>query len=294
MPSSAPVRPAPTELRGSVELTLAMRDGLTRLVGSRTRPPLLVQRALYPDRALPHLALVMLANPTGGIFQGDHHHITITVESGAAGHVTTQSSTKVHSMPYGRARQNVGLVVASIGHLEYLPDPVIPYHDSDIEQYTTISVAPGGTLVFWDILTPGRTAMGESFRYRLLANRLEVLAGAGGTAYRESFEIVPSRHYPLVRGMLGAPRSEQRGSTLGSMLVIAELGRLEPLVVELQESLPSDLEITAGVTRLPNQVGLGIRVIGWDTADVQTVLVKCWSVLRCHLLGVDLPFLRKY
>ena len=103
MLSAPPTESVPVVHHGSIELTLAERYGRTRLVRSRTRPPLLLQRALYPDCALPHLALVMLANPTGGIFQGDHHHIAITVESGAAAHVTTQSSTKAHSMPDGRA-----------------------------------------------------------------------------------------------------------------------------------------------------------------------------------------------
>ena len=113
--------------QGSVALTLASRGGRTRLAQSRARPPLQVQQALYPDPALPNLAMVMLSNPTGGIFQGDRHRIAVNVEPGAAAHVTGQGATRVHAMPHGMARQDVELVVAEDGYLEYLPDPIIPY-----------------------------------------------------------------------------------------------------------------------------------------------------------------------
>ena len=286
--------PAPTTCFGSVELTLSPRDGRTRLVESRTRPPLQVQRALYPDRNVPHLALVMLANPTGGVFQGDHHHIKINVESGGAAHVTTQSSTKVHSMPDGWARQDVHLYVASGGYLEYLPDPVIPFRDSDFEQRTAISVEPGGVLVFWDVLTPGRVAMGESFRYRRFANRLEVKDGEGGTGYRDSFEIVPSRRNPLAQSVPGLPHAGHRGNNLGAMLLIADAPNLRELLGDMQRALSTCGDVSAGVTRLPNRAGLGIRVLGAETAAVQAALKHCWGVIRGRLLEVDLPFLRKY
>ena len=294
MPLPASSSPAAETYQGSVELTLAQRDGRTRLVRSRTRPPLQVQRTLYPDQGLPHLALVMLANPTGGIFQDDHHRISVVVEPGAAAHLTTQSSTKVYSMPNGQARQDVHLEVAAGGYLEYLPDPVIPYQNSDLEQHTTLSVAPGGTLVFRDILTPGRIAMGESFRYRRIANHLESLEGKGHTAYRESFEIVPSRHSPLARGVLGVPPAGHQGNTLGSMLVISDAPHLQALLEEIQEALPRCQGVSAGATRLPNGAGLGIRAIGPETAAVQAAFKHCWGLIRRHMLAVDLPYLRKY
>ena len=202
----------------------------------------------------------MLANPTGGIFQSDHHHIAITVESGAAGHVTTQSSTKVHSMPHGRDRQNVELVVASSGYLEYLPDPVIPTMTRTSSSTQPSLWRPG---VRWSSGTywhPGGSPWGSPFDTVALAIGWRCSTGQVEPHTGSSFEIVPSRHYPLVRGMLGAPRSEQRGSTLGSMLVIAELGRLEPLVVELQESLPSTWRLLPGLPVcliLQSQIVLG-------------------------------------
>lgn len=279
---------------GSVELTLANRNGRTRLTHIRTRPPLLVQQALYPDAGMPHLALVMLSNPTGGIFQGDQHRIAVAVEPGAAAHVTGQGATRIHAMPHGRARQDVVLKVASGGYLEYLPDPVIPYRDSHFEQRLTLEVAAGGTLVYWDIICPGRIAMGESFRYRRLSSRLEVVDAGDRMSFREAFTLDPTRNMPLAGFGLPDGQVRPRGCTLGSMLLIADGPEMEPLLAGLQELVSTIPDVAVGATRLPNRVGLGVRALGVDTATVRSALTQCWAVARKHLLGTSLPFLRKY
>ena len=112
-----------TTSHGLAELLLEHRDGRTRLTHARTRPPLLVQRVLYPDDSVPDLAHVFLSNPTGGLFAGDRQDVMVEVGRGARAHVTTQSATKVYTMEHGKAEQRVALSVAAGGYLEYLPDP---------------------------------------------------------------------------------------------------------------------------------------------------------------------------
>ena len=287
-------RAAPPARLGVAELTLALRDGRTRLAHSSTRPPLQVQGVLHPERSLPAMALVLLSNPTGGIFQGDDHRISVTVETGAAAHVSTQGATRVHAMPLGQAKQCVSLEVAPGGYLEYLPDPLIPYQDSDFQQRTTIAVKPGGILVFWDVLTPGRLAMGEAFQYRRLASHLEVLGEDRVPKYIDSFEIIPSRRNPLLEYVAGPMVPERRTYTLGSMLIIAEGRDLRQLQVELQAATTADKGVSAGVTSLPGKGALGIRALGRECDEVQEILKRCWAKARRHLLGVGIPDIRKY
>ena len=293
MLSSAPPSAAGIH-RGAIELTLAERGGRTRLVQVRSRPPLQVQQTLYPDLALPGMALVMLSNPTGGIFQGDRHRITVNVEPGAVAHLTGQGATRIHTMPQGMARQDVALTVAEDGYLEYLPDPLIPYRDSDFEQRTTLTVAPGGKLIYWDIITPGRVAMGESFRYRRLDSRLNVLDFSGRHAYREAYTLNPFRGLPLARGAPPGRLGIGPGCTLGSMLVILPGTEFRALLIELQELAPTIPSVLAGASLLPNRVGVGIRALGNDASGVRDALTQCWAVARKHLLGASPPFLRKY
>jgi len=283
---------------GLVDLALERRAGRTRLTQSRTRPPLLVQQALYPDDAAPDMAYVFLANPTGGLLQNDRHGIAVSVSAGARAHVTTQSATKVYTMTDGVAEQRVRLNVAAGGYLEYLPDPLIPYRDASLEQEVEIVCEPGAALIFCDVVTPGRVAMGESFTYRRLSNRLTVCGQNGRPVYREAFDLEPGRVDLTGLGVLGfgsqQDADDASARTLGSLLIVCDNQPARPILNQVRQSLGDCPGVVAGASVLPDGNGVGIKIIGPDCAAVQNVMSLVWSFARQALLGVDAPPLRKY
>ena len=214
MQSATLLPPAETRrptTHGLAELSLERRDGRTRLAHARTRPPLIVQRALYPDDAAPDLAHVFLSNPTGGLFSGDRQEVRIEVGRGARAHVTTQSATKIYTMERGKAEQRVVLNVAAGGYLEYLPDPLIPFSNSSLEQDFCITVDSEGTSLWWDIITPGRVAMRESFQYRSVRNRLAVYRDNQRAVFREAFDLSPQESTPNGIGLVERSVQRKRG-----------------------------------------------------------------------------------
>ena len=283
---------------GSVALALERRAGRTRLTHCRTRPPLLVQQALYPDEAVPDMAYVFLANPTGGLLQNDRHRIAVSVSADARAHVTTQSATKVYAMPEGSAEQRVRLHVEPGGYLEYLPDPLIPYREASLEQSIEITCGPGGALLFSDVITPGRVAMGESFRFRKISNRVTVRGQSGRPAYREAFDLDPGAGNLTGVGILGfggqRAADEASAHTLGSMLIVCERQPARTILDEVRRNLEPCREVIAGASMLPDGDGVGIKMIGRDCAAVQQALTRVWSIARQELLGVAAPTLRKY
>ncbi len=283
---------------GSVELVLERRAGQTRLAHCRTRPPLLVQKALYPDEAAPDLAHVFLANPTGGLLQNDRHHIAVSVGDGARAHVTTQSATKVYTMPEGVAEQRVRLNVASGGYLEYLPDPLIPYRDASLIQEIEITCEPGGALLFSDVITPGRVAMGESFRFRRLSNRLTLWGRGGRPVYREGFDLDPRAGDLTGIGALGfggrQDADDASARTLGSMLIVCDNRCARSMLDQVRHSFGLSRGVLAGASMLPDSHGVGVKIIGQDCASVQQAMTRVWSIARQELLGVAAPTLRKY
>ncbi len=88
-----------------LDLDFAPPNGRTRLVRAAMGPPLAVKNVLYIDEALPDMAVAFLVNSTAGILQGGRLRITIRARSGARVLLTTQSATKVFSMPTGEASQ---------------------------------------------------------------------------------------------------------------------------------------------------------------------------------------------
>ena len=283
---------------GLAELTLERRAGRTRLAHCRTRPPLLVQQALYPDEAAPDMAYVFLANPTGGLLQNDRHRIAVSVGAGARGHVTTQSATKAYTMTGGIAEQGVRLHVEPGGYLEYLPDPLIPYRDAGLEQEVDITCEPGGALLFSDVITPGRVAMGESFRFRKISNRVTIRGRSGRPAYREAFDLDPGTGNLTGVGILGFGSShdadDASARTLGSLLIVCESPPARAILDQVRRNLEPCPEVLVGASVLPGGNGVGVKMIGRDCAAVQQALTQVWSIARLELLGVAAPTLRKY
>ena len=300
MQSATLLPPAETRrptTHGLAELSLERRDGRTRLAHTRTRPPLIVQRALYPDDAAPDLAHVFLSNPTGGLLDGDRQEVRIEVGPGARAHVTTQSATKIYTMERGKAEQRVVLNVAAGGYLEYLPDPLIPFSNSSLEQDFCITVEPGGTLLWWDITTPGRVAMRESFQYRSVRNRLAVHRDGRRAVFREGFVLSPQESAPNGIGLLSAAFSENEdnsGLTLGSMLIVCDHATARRILGLARETLLRVCNTRSGASMLPDGNGLGIKVIGADYSAAQQALNRVWSIARQELLGAEPPPSRKY
>lgn len=287
-PQSSVLRPQHSE--GLADLTLAVRDGRTRLVRSLTRPPLLVQRALYLDEALPDMAFVYLANPTAGVFQGDTLRVAVRVCPGARAHVTTPAATKVYAMPDGAAHQETSLVVEEGAYLEYLPDPVIPFRGARWYQDMDITLAPGGTLIYGEVLAPGRLAMGESLAYTHYQTRLTLSRPDGAPLYAEAFSLAPGQRSPWGRGILG----REGAAVLGTLLVVTEAVPASALRETLRQVCEAQGGVRAGVSVLPGGGGIGLKALAQEVAPVRAVLRQAWATVRQGILGVALPPLRKY
>ena len=285
-------------LCGVADLTLEVRAGRTRLTGARTKPPLQVQHTLYPDDSAPDMAYVFLANPTGGLLENDRHEISVSVGAGARGHVTTQSATKVHTMPHGAAVQRIALNVAGGGYLEYLPDPLIPFRNASLVQRVDITVEPGAALVYCDTITPGRVARGEAFQYRRLSNRLAVRRQEAHPVYHEAFDITPDADGLPGVGTLASlcqnVAEDAAPPTLGSLLILCDSPKSGVILDQAREHLARNRDVQAGASLLPDAAGVGVKMIGADCSAVQAAAHGVWSIARRALLGTTPQSRRKY
>ncbi|MFZ0511505.1 MAG: urease accessory protein UreD [Candidatus Nitrosopolaris sp.] len=50
-------------------------------------------------------------------------------------------------------------------YLEFVPDQIIPYRDSRFYQTVNLNVQENGTMIYSEMIVPGRVASGESFQY---------------------------------------------------------------------------------------------------------------------------------
>jgi urease accessory protein len=154
-------------MHAQLHLEFSTVAGGTQLHCLQQDPPWKVVRA-FPNQA--GESLVHLNNVSGGVFGGDHLRLHIHLGRDAAAQITTTGSTRVYR-PREHAADALLVNEIKLGQgalLEYLPDSVIPFRDARFEQRTDVYLEPGATLLWWEIIAPGRMASGESFAYASL------------------------------------------------------------------------------------------------------------------------------
>ena len=137
--------------------------GKTVVKEQYSKVPLFTQRALYLEETMPSMAYMYIISPSGGILQGDRYRMDITLKNKAHVHLTTQGATRIYRMETNYATQLVNVAVEDGCYLEFVPDQIIPYRDSRFYQRVDLNVHENATMVYSEMIVPGRVASGESF-----------------------------------------------------------------------------------------------------------------------------------
>jgi len=150
-------------------------DGALRVL--RQDPPWKVIRAFGP--------LVHLHNVSGGILAGDH--LSLDVEVAAPMQITTTGATRLYRHRPGAqdSEQRLNFSIGEGAILEYLPDPLIPFAGSRHTQRTSLSLARGATLFWWEVL-----ALTFAFERLQISSAIDI---CGKPALREDFLLEPSK-----------------------------------------------------------------------------------------------------
>ena len=247
--------------------------------------PLLVQQALYFDEEMPNLPCVMMISTSGGVLQGDRYEVEISLADGAEAHVTTQSATKIQEMDANYALQSQEIVLGEDAYLEYLPAPMIPYRDSRFLTYTRITIAPSATLLYSEILLPGRKyyRRGELFEYNLFSSFVSAERSGGKQLFIEKFVIEPQKRKPRETAVLGEFDVVANVMLLTSQEHSGRVFESTPACLNRAEGW------AAGASRLPNHAGLLYKVLGTEREIVQSKVREFWSAVRQHVKGTKVP-----
>jgi urease accessory protein len=272
---------------GLLELNLGVdKRGCTRVFRHRQRFPLRTTTAMYLDAEDPGMAFVYVQNPTGGVIEGDRLSLKVVAEPHAHVHVTTQSSTKIHRMTSGHARQEITFDLGGGAYCEYLPDPLIPQRGSRFEQSILVQLAEGAKFVGAEIVAPGRYASGEEFAYSRLSMKTEIRVPAGELCV-DAVVLEPETRSPAHAGILGP------NPYLGSLLAIAPDRDAERLVHRLDTALAHEASVLGAAGMLPQEAGVLVRLLAPSSILAKRSLVCAWDAVRQELVGHPAPRQRK-
>jgi len=138
----------------------------------RHEGPLRILQSLYPEgQGICHNVLV---HPPGGLVGGDVLDITVNVGAGAHGLVTTPGATRFYRSQGEIARQDTRITVGEGARLEWLPLEAICYDACDGENALRFSLAPGASLIGWDVTAFGLPHADLPFRRGRLRQHIEM------------------------------------------------------------------------------------------------------------------------
>ncbi|WP_290369372.1 MULTISPECIES: urease accessory protein UreD [unclassified Arthrobacter] len=275
---------------GELELVVTERAGKSVASHQFHRGALRVLRPHYLDDS--GQVCYVIVNPGGAYLGADLYVIDVEVADGAELLLATQSATKIYRTPGSFAEQRMRLRLGEGARLEFAPDQVIAYREASYRQNTRVTVRPSSSLIMAEIITPGWSPDGDSFRYEELRLRTEIRVESGGAAGLLALDNVLLR--PSLGDVTGMAFMEGF-SHLGSLIVV------DPRV---DQALADELhEITAGfgahtgislTAAVLGTAGLVLRSLSNSTEELQRVAGAATALLRKRWYGQDPLDLRKY
>jgi urease accessory protein len=260
-------------VHGLLRASFERRDCATVLTRQLARYPL---RLLEPRRPEGYSgALVYVGLVAGGVQAGDSLDLELNLGRGAQALVTTQSATKILTMPTGEAIQRNRFNLAPHAFLEYLPDEVIPFAGSNFTQETHVQMAPTAALILAELLTPGRVARKEYFDFCTLTSRVRVHR-AGRLVMWEAAALKPATMRLSGAALLGGRHF------YGTLAVVAPLADAD-LAVQLHAAL-GERDGILGSASAGTQLVVA-RVLGTSLETTRAALRGVWQLARRRVVG---------
>jgi urease accessory protein len=262
-------------------------NGKTSVKEQYSRVPLYTQRALYLEEALSNMAYMYIISPSGGILQGDRYRMDITLRNHAFAHITTQGATRIYRMERNYATQIINIDVDEDCYFEYIPDQVIPYRDSRFYQEANLSVHDSSTLLYSEIITPGRVASGEHFDYDICYMKATAKDHNGRLKFTDVAMLEPKKRDMNVFGVLS------NHDVVANMYIITKNKKLQEINMGVNAALKAVPKVYAGASILPSNCGVGIRMLGNTASELRNVIYEIIRVVRKIVLDAPFSGIRK-
>src|ERR687891_67552 len=255
-----------------------------------SRVPLFAQRAMYLEETLPAMAYVYIVSPSGGILQGDRYKIDIKLGNNTYAHVTTQGATRIYKMEKNYASQTININVDNESYFEYIPDQIIPFRNSRFYQKVILNVHDSATVIYSEMITPGRVASGEKFEYDICYIKTVARNHLGRPRFMDVIKLEPKKDHLNVEGILG------NFEVVGTIYVVTREFHVKALQFDLSQKI-KEFEFagkaSGGISILPRSQGIIVRILGRRTEDVKNLILETVGIARNRIIGASFSGIRK-
>jgi urease accessory protein len=274
---------------GALTLLLEQEQerGRTVVKEQYSKVPLFTQRALYLEESLPSMAYIYIISPSGGILQGDRYRMDIVLKNKACAHITTQGATRVYRMERNYATQIVNVEVDEGSYLEFVPDQIIPFRDSRFYQTVNLKVHDKATMIYSEMIAPGRVASGESFQYDICYMKALAKNQRDTLRFTDVAILEPKKRNLKTLGMLGS------FDIVGNVYILTSSGYTQKLKDEINSSIQRFTSISGGASILPHDSGVLVRMLGNIASDIRNTIYEIVRITRRMILNASFSGIRK-
>ena len=252
-------------------------DGRSYIARQRVGYPFHITRPFYFEEAPTGALTLYLQSVSGGIYQGEDLRMVCSADAGSAAHVTTQAATIVHRMPAAPARQTAALAAEDGALLEYLPDPLIMFPGARLASVLEIEASEGATIIASESFAH-HDPDGEDRRFESFAAEMRVRDEGG--------RLLALERYALSGDRLAAGAGQiARWPAQGSVVVAHRGSARDAILATLRAALAPTEDFYGGASALPNEAGVGVRLLAADGARLRRGLEAAWRAVRLALYG---------
>ena len=262
-------------------------SGKTRMKEKESMFPLSVQKEMYYDPFQPKMTQIYIMSSSGGILQGDKYMIDIILEKNTLAHITTQGATRVYGMNVSNAIQVVNVSLDDGAYLEFIPDQIIQYKNSRFYQEINFKVHDNATMIYSEIISPGRIAMGEIFDYEICYLRTAGKNHKDELRFTDYTKIEPKKMNLQDFGML------ETKQIIATVYILAKRNDVEKIIQTLENQIKNSSEIEIGWSTMTKENGILLRILGNTTRDVIQRVYDITKIVRKIVLDSNFHEIRK-
>ena len=278
------------EYKNNLELILQCNQaGQTICQHQYTTYPLRLSTPFYLEEGNSNRAYHYLINTSPGLLAGDELNLSLQLESNTSVYLTDQAATKVHPMPEidTKAKINSHITINAGANLELIPEPVILYTDSILEQKTIVKLHPTARLFLSEIILPGRLAKNEYYDFNYYSNRLKVTALDNQLLLTDVMRLTGKenqfKHDKLFASL----------PILGNAIAILPDVELNLLTTYLENLKSATNNIEVATTVLPSDNGILIRAMASKTIEIKKYFADALNCIRAITNQSSLPYVPK-
>jgi|TARA_B110000971_G_scaffold221701_1_gene270013 urease accessory protein len=275
--------------RSDLQLQFSLAPaGQTYINHQYSHYPFHICRAQYVDSRPSGLATIYLQSSAGGIFANDRLSCEFDTMPESQAHITTQSSTIVHRMDQGDAHHSVIIRAEENSLLEYMPDPMILFPMAKMHSSVLVQMHPTATVIMADAFTSHDPLANQQMANQEMTNeeyfsefqsetRVENFDGV--LMCLDRYRVSGTQFCSGQLGVMGKNKIQGTFMLLNSTHPVGELCNL------LRAYLESNFVGYSGVSHLPNDCGIWVRLVAIDAFSLRSAILELWAMTRNALVG---------